>query len=177
MYKHSLALIALSVGLFSASQAKASTIDAFSLTNNGHQVQFSLTPSTFSTSCHDTGDFCYTGISVTDDGGTQTDATVEFTGSGGLDILNSTDQTIIDFDLKNNQPLYFTQTGTPPAVTFDTVDTFSLKRDGGIVGGDQDPNYTLTISDPPQVPEPSSLALMSTGLLAAAGAVRRRMKK
>jgi hypothetical protein len=189
LYKYSAALIALSVGLFSASQAKASTLDTFSLTGNGDTFAFSLlSPSNPATgnSCpnNGSGDFCYTGISVSDNGNNQTD-TIEFTASGGLDIFDHHGNSIIDLSLKNNQALYFTEIGNPPTVTF-KGGTFSLsnvsKGDGG-EGDDycdecnRDPNYSLVIDPPSAVPEPSSLALMSTGLFAAAGAVRRRMKK
>lgn len=180
MYRTSLGLLALTVGLFSASQAKASTIDTFQLTGNGSNYLFSLTASSApSTSCPVTGDFCYKGIIVN---GNQTD-TIEFTSSGELEIFDHNGHSIIDLSLKNNQSLYFTETAHPGTVTF-KVGTFNLKVDGN--GNDRDeecddcnrdPNYTLTITDPPApVPEPSSLALISSGMLAAAGAVRRRMK-
>jgi hypothetical protein len=184
--KYSVALIALSVGLFSASQAKASTLDTFSLTGNQTTYAFSLpsssTPAT-GNACPDNsfGDFCFTGITVN---GNQTD-TIEFTGSGGLDIFDHHGNSIIDLSLNNTHPpqSYFTETFPPFTVTF-TGGTYTLSKGGDGYEEDdycddcnRNSTYTLVIDPPSAVPEPSSLALMSTGLFAAAGAVRRRMKK
>jgi hypothetical protein len=190
LHKISLALIALSVGLFSASQAKASTTDTFSLTGDGNTFTFSLlSPSTPSATNHNcpaggNSDFCYSGISVLDNGHSQSD-TIEFTSTGGLDIFNNYGQSIVELTL-DHPPLEFT----------DTQNSVSFIGGNYLLGGDDNgygdynwnsksdcgnnyDGYSLSI-DPPTtspVPEPSSLALMSSGLLAAAGAVRRRMKK
>lgn len=188
LHKISLALIALSVGLFSASQAKASTLDTFSLTGDGNTFTFSLlSPSTPSATNHNcpaggNSDFCYTGISVTDNGYSQSD-TIEFTGTGGLDIFNHYGQSIVELTL-DHPPLEFTDTNN--SVSFIGGNYLLGGSDNGYAdydwnsksdcGNDYD-GYTLSIDPPSAVPEPSSLALMSTGLLAAAGAVRRRMKK
>lgn len=191
MHKISLALIALSVGLFSASQAKASTTDTFSLTGDGNTFTFSLlspsTPNATGFNCPAfsfSGDFCYTGISVVDNGHSQSD-TIEFTSNGGLDIFNKNGNDIVELTLDK-----------PPVEFTDKQNSVSFIGGNYLLGGDDNgygdydwnsksncgnnyDGYTLSI-DPPTtspVPEPSSLALMSSGLLAAAGAVRRRMKK
>ena len=191
MHKPSLALIALTVGLFSASQAKAST-DTFTLTGDGNTFSFSLTPSN-ATPCG-IGAVCYLNVPVTaNTTHSQTD-TIEFTANDGLEIFASSNPNkIVTLGLDTFVPFTFTpqsdfysdtiSMGTA-SVSFDpgTYYLFGYDNGHGNYGGgyDLNPNqsYTLTITDPPPaVPEPSSLALMSTGLLAAAGAVRRRMKK
>jgi hypothetical protein len=190
LFKSSLALVALTVGIFSASQAKASTLDTFQLTGDGNVFHFSLiSPSDptdgFSCPGHSFSDFCYTGISVTDNGHTQTD-TIEFSKDGDIDIFNNHGQSVLELSLNNHQPLFFTESKNGVVTFLDG--TFHFSGDDNGYGRDDfdkgydcdhDASYTLVL-DPPAttpVPEPSSLALMSTGLFAAAGAVRHRMKK
>jgi hypothetical protein len=193
LHKYSLALIAISVGLFSASQAKASTLDTFVLTGDGNTFSFSLTspsnPSHTGGNCPGNSGVCYSGISVTDNGHTQTD-TIEFTNNDGIEIYNNHGSEIVDLSLDNKQKDFFSET------TSHGVTTVSFLGGNYLLGGDDNgygdydwnsksdcgnnyDGYTLSI-DPPTtspVPEPSSLVLMSSGLLAAAGAVRRRFKK
>lgn len=194
MYKSSLALLALTVGLFSAPQAKASTLDTFVLTGDGNTFSFSLTspstPNRTGFSCPDYnfgGDFCYTGIAVTDNGHTQND-TIEFTSNDELEIFNSSGHSIVDLTLNNHQSDYFSENKNG-LVSF-LGGTYLLGGDDNGYGSydwnsrsdcGNNSGYTLVI-DPPApsttpVPEPSSLVLMSSGLFAAAGAIRRRMKK
>jgi hypothetical protein len=176
-------LAALSVGLFSAHQAKASTLDTFTLTGDGNVFTFSLTSPSTPSSCDGPGDFCYSGIAIIDYGHSQTD-TIEFTANDGIDIFNSLDQSILELSLNNFQPDFFT--ANQGVVTF-IGGTFDL---GGYDNGygtwnyfgksdcGNSASYALYV-DPPvtsPAPEPSSLVLMSSGMLAAAGAVRRRMK-
>jgi PEP-CTERM motif len=193
LHKYSLALIALSVGLFSASQAKASTLDTFVLTGDGNTFSFSLTspsnPSHTGFSCPGDSGVCYSGISVTDNGHMQND-TIEFTSNDGIEIYNGSGHEVLDLSLDNHQKDFFSET------TSHGVTTVSFLGGNYLLGGDDNgygdydwnsksdcgnnyDGYTLSI-DPPTtspVPEPSSLVLMSSGLLAAAGAVRRRFKK
>jgi PEP-CTERM motif len=193
LHKYSLALIALSVGLFSASQAKASTLDTFVLTGDGNTFSFSLTspssPSHTGFSCPGDSGVCYSSIAVTDNGHIQND-TIEFTSNDGIEIFNSSNHEIVDLSLDKKQSDFFSET------TSHGVTSVSFIGGNYLLGGDDNgygdydwnsrsdcgnnyDGYTLSI-DPPTtspVPEPSSLVLMSSGLLAAAGAVRRRFKK
>jgi hypothetical protein len=181
--KSSFALLALSVGLFSASQAKASTVDTFTLTGDGNAFSFSLTSPSSPSPCDGPGDFCYTGIDVIDNGHSQTD-TIEFTANDGIDLFNSQDQSILELSLNNKQPYFFT--ANQGVVAF-IGGTFYLGGDDNGYGNwdyngksdcDNSASYNLYI-DPPvtsPVPEPSSLTLVSSGLLTAAGAVCRRLR-
>jgi PEP-CTERM motif len=188
--KASLALIALTVGLFSASQAKASTLDSFVLTGDGNTFTFSLiSPSNpadgYSCPGHSFSNFCYGGVSVTDNGHAQTD-TVEFSSDGDINIFNSHGQSVLELTLNSHQSLFYTENKSGIVTFLDG--TFHLSGNDNGFGNDDwnsrydcdhDSAYTLVL-DPPTtspVPEPSSLALMSSGVLAAAGAVRRRLKK
>jgi hypothetical protein len=186
LHKTSLALIALSVGLFSASQAKASTSDLFTLTGDGNIFTFSLTSPSTPSSCQHAGDVCYT-TTVLDHGTNSQTDTIEFTSNDGLDIYDSKGN-IVDLNLNNKQPDFFSD--SHGVVTIDTGKYDFTGDDNGWGGYDwsniyrcgngDNGGYTLNITDPPPaspVPEPSSLVLMSSGLLAAAGAVRRRFKK
>jgi hypothetical protein len=180
--KLSLALLALSAGLFSAAQAKADTLDTFALTGDGNTFTFSLTSPSSPAPCG--FGICYSGISVVDNGHTQID-TVEFTGNDGIDIFNNHGQSILELSLNNHQPDFLKD--SKGLVTF-IGGTYALRGDdhgfgswdyNGKVDCETSAKYSLVL-DPPStspVPEPSSLAFMSTGLLAAAGAVRSRMKK
>ena len=195
MYKTSLALLALTVGLFSASQAKASTLDTFVLTGDGNTFSFSLTSpsnaSNFGLACPGHSGVCFPGVSVTADGHSQTD-TIEFTANDGLEIFNSFGLGIVSLGLDffvpwtlNQQSDYYSDTvhnGVASVSFYGGTYYFTGNDNGyGNYSGGFDINgfqpYKLVIDPPAPVPEPSSLALMSSGLLAAAGAVRRRMKK
>jgi hypothetical protein len=190
LHKHSLALIALTVGLFSASQAKASTLDTFVLTGDGNTFSFSLmSPSSASHTgflCPGFSGVCYSGVAVVDNGHSQTD-TIEFTADDGLEIFNSHGNEIVDLSLDHHQPDFYSSTTHNYLTTVSFIGgTYLLGGDDNGYGNydwdsrydcDHDAGYTLVIDPPAAVPEPSSLAFMSTGLLAAAGAVRRRMKK
>lgn len=193
MHKYSLALLALSVGLFSASQAKASTLDTFVLTGDGNTFSFSLTspssPSHTGFSCPGFSGVCYSSVAVLDNGHSQND-TIEFTSNDGLEIFNSHGNEIVDLSLDNHQSDFFSETTHSGVTTVSFIGgTYFLDGDDNGFGdydwnsksdcGNNYDGYKLVI-DPPTtspVPEPSSLAMMSTGLLTAAGAIRRRMKK
>lgn len=186
----SFALIALSVGLLSAAQAKASTLDTFVLTGDGNTFSFSLTspstPNHTGFSCPGDSGVCYSGVPVLDNGHSQND-TIEFTSNDGLEIFNSYGNEVVDLSLDNHQSDFFSDTVHSGVTTVSFIGgTYLLGGDDNGYGNydwnyfsncGNDAGYTLVIDPPSAVPEPSSLALMSTGLLAAAGAVRRRMKK
>lgn len=181
MKKSAFALLAaLLAGLLSVHQAKASTLDTFALTGDGNVFTFSLTSPSTAPSCDGSGDFCYTGIAVLDNGNSQAD-TIEFTDADGLDIFNNQGQSILELSLNYQQSDFFTD--NYGVMTFIGGTFYLGGDDNGYGNGDysgksdtgNSASYSLYI-DPPvtsPVPEPSSLLLMSSGLLAAAGTVRR----
>ena len=178
--KNFVALLALSAAALTATTAHASTMDAFTLTTSADTYTFSL-PASPSTSFNNAGDFTLQPVSISDNGKTQNGA-VEFFSSndlGGISITFGQNNPVNDI----GSQLFTISKGVP---TF-TLGTFTLTPlNGG--GGDNywgdngcvSNNDYLTITQIPNaspVPEPSSIAFLSTGLLAAAGTIRRRFSR
>jgi hypothetical protein len=96
-----------------------------------------------------------------DDGYILADGTVPFSGAG-CDVPSPTPEEtstcVIPMGVYSDVTVYYAETNGPPGV----LDAALL---------------TITQTSVPTVPEPSSIALLGTGLLAAAGAVRRRLTK
>jgi hypothetical protein len=154
-----LSLLAITVA---ATTAKA---DSFKLTGEGDTYTFSLAASpTVETIPYG---FIVSGVTVTEDGVVTSNSTLTFYDSaydGGLEIQPNASTLVFDSD-----QLY---SGTNTSPTF-LLGTFKLTDD--IDGA----KYKLVIAaDTPTntsaVPEPSSLALLTTGALGLTGTLRRR---
>ncbi len=178
-----LSLAVLSASLLSTVHAKAATMDLFTLTYNSTSYSFTLpdTPSPTSTGngCIDhqgSGkDFCIDPTAVTVNSTVHNDYSVEFFTSnkgGGLEMFNGSDHTLLNM---TGSQLFSSLVSAPNF----TLGTFYLNGNGGDC---DESSVKLVISQVPPVgttstvPEPSSLVMMSSGLLAAAGAVRRKFK-
>jgi hypothetical protein len=172
--KNIFSLFVLSAGLLTAATAHASTMDLFSLTSGTDSYLFTLpaspTPTATNMACPDPnhGDFCLSSVSVSKNGVSSNNTVEFFTTSnyGGLELFKSNGHSFLN---EYGSQLF---TGSVTAPTF-TLGTFSLSSD-------QETTDSLTISQVPStspVPEPSSIALLSTGLLAAAGTIRRRFNR
>ena len=182
-----MSLAVLSASLLSTVHAKAATMDLFTLTNNSSTYSFSLpaspTPTFTGNGCIDKqgsgNDFCVDPTAVTVNGTVHSGYSVEFftsSADGGLEIFNSSDHTILNF--------YGSQifSGMVSAPHF-TLGTYNFTFNNSNENCDEDcdnQSAKLVISQispsTSPVPEPSSLVMMSSGLLAAAGAVRRKFK-
>jgi hypothetical protein len=182
-----LSFAVLSASLLSTVHAKAATIDLFTITSNSDTYSFSLaaspTPTFTGDGCIEAAgsgkDFCVDPTSVTVNSSVHKHYSVEFfvfDAAGGLEIFNSSDHSV--FNVTGSQVF----SGMVSAPTF-TLGTYTLRLSGtGDCDGECETQPAkLVISEvspgtTSPVPEPSSLVMMSSGLLAAAGAVRRRFK-
>ena len=180
--KNFVALLALSAAALTATAAHASTMDSFTLTSSTDTYTFSL-PASPSTSFNNYGDFTLTPVSITDNGKTKNGAVEFFSNNdlGGISIMFGQSNPLND----TGSQLFTISKGVP---TF-KLGTFTLTPLNG--GGNYGDNNwgdngcagntdSITISQIPNtspVPEPSSIAFLSTGLLAAAGTIRRRFSR
>jgi len=172
-----LSLAILSASLLSTVHAKAATMDLFTITYYSDSYSFSLpdapSPTSTGDGCIDRegagNDFCIDPTAITVNGTIHNDYSVEFFNSnsgGGLEMFKGSGHILRNM---TGSQLY---TGTVYSPNF-TLGTFYLNSD--------ESSFKLVISQVPpvttsSVPEPSSLVMMSSGLLAAAGAVRRKFK-
>lgn len=183
MNKTILSLIALSAGLLSSlGIAHASPLDAnFTLQAGADHYQFTVPaspiPSATNFSCPDSnmGDFCLFNISITKNSVTSA-GTIEFFTTeafGGFEIFQNG---VSELSASGGQ--LFTGTVFAPIINTDPF-SFSLMEYVN------PPNCTKTsdcrtVNDTGNVgvvPEPSSIAFLSTGLLAAVGTLRRRISR
>ena len=178
-----LSLAVLSASLLSAVHAKAATMDLFTLTYNSNTFSFTLpdspTPTSTGNDCIDVAgsnaDFCINPVAVTINSSHYSTDSVEFFTSsafGGLEIFNGSQHSIVSLD---SSQLFSGMVSTPNF----TLGTYDVTRhNDGNCGQDCNQSGRLVISQvsTSPVPEPSSLVMMSSGLLAAAGAARRKFK-
>lgn len=177
MKKVFLSLVALSATLFANSSAKANTIDTLFLTGGSNSYTFDLpetgTPSGIKNACPEktSGDFCYNSVKI-DDNGVKFFGTIEFftaAKGGGLEIFDSSHHSLLDLD---GAQLFTGSLSSPTLVG----GLYDLTLEGEDCD-DRKVAYHLNLDPPSPVPEPSSLALLSSGILGAAGVVRRRLKQ
>jgi hypothetical protein len=132
--------------------------DLFSVTGDGHTISFNLpaTPTVLNPMSYDFS----IDTTVTDNGVTAPDMLVFYTGPDGGAFTDTF------FGLSFVSPQLYT--GSTSAPTF-ILGTFA--GTDGIPGSPNDVSIAITAS-----PEPSSIALLCTGLLGVAGVARRRFK-
>ena len=179
-----LSLAVLSASLLSAVHAKAATMDLFTLTYNSNTFSFTLpdspTPTSTGNDCIDVAgsnaDFCINPVAVTINSSHYSTDSVEFFTSsvfGGLEIFNDSHISLANADAIQ---VFSGMVSTPKF----TLGTYALARNDSSCYDDCNHSANLVISQVPPdtspVPEPSSLVMMSSGLLAAAGAARRKFK-
>ncbi len=183
MNKNYISLLTLAAGLLSSlATAHASPLDAnFTLSAGSDHYQFTVpanpTPSATNLSCPDSnmGDFCLFNINITKNNVTSA-GTIEFfttAAFGGFEIFQNG---ISELSASGGQ--LFTGTVFNPTINTNPF-SFSL------MGYVNPPNCaktsncrTVDQSDiTAVVPEPSSIAFLSTGLLAAVGTLRRRISR
>jgi hypothetical protein len=169
----------LCTALLSAMPAFASSIDTFSVTNNATVYSFTLpaspTQNVTSVSNAYSDYFDVSNVLISINGGAAVSGTVYFnttSQAGGVGIGISTPSTFFN----DEGPQLFTYTGTLGqasfAPTFNTG-TFTLYQQSNpqLVAG----SVTVSPSNASPTPEPSSLALLGTGVLSLAGMVRRKL--
>ncbi len=181
--KNILSLLALSAGLLSSlATAHASPLDAnFTLNAGADHYQFTVPanpiPSATNLSCPDSnmGDFCLFNINITKNNHTSA-GTIEFfttAAFGGFEIFQNG---VSELSASGGQ--LFTGTVFAPTISTNPF-SFSL------MAYVNPPNCAKTSDcrtvndsgDVGVVPEPSSIAFLSTGLLAAVGTLRRRISR
>jgi hypothetical protein len=171
----SIKILSLATIIAAAVAAKADTLD-FTLIGGGDTYTFTL-PSNPSPDSSVMGtSFTLSNIMVTEDGGTPMGITFssdltfsELAHSGGLEfpLPSSPLPTPVNLDLTGPQ-LY---TGSENSPMFSPTSTpFTLQ------GANNSGTFTLDITTAQSpIPEPSSIALLTTGLLALAGTARRKL--
>ncbi len=195
--------IALTLFLFAAFattvSANAASIDTFTLSGSGTTITFSLpgtmvccSPGQVTSLFSGNGTisqfsgFEVNGVLITVNGGTPTLENIAFytDGSGGtvanggglaIGALNGTPDLVNEMgaQLFSLQLSPFSATFLPGTYPL-SVCTFAIC--GFTPGVNSDLSLTITSTAPPNIPEPSTLLLLGSGLIGAAGAVRRKLR-
>ncbi len=162
--------------------AHADSVDNFSLIGNGLTLSFSLPSSPVPTAATAGDSFQVNNLQFVDDGQTRTAASASFftaSDDGGFSFEDTSGNVIDDLSFFSNRALF---TGKVNAPTF-RLGNYNLQTQSGddctiTANGASCPTYALSITTGAATsvtPEPASLALLGTGVLAMLAFDRRRL--